>query len=363
VKATQTGRDYLESPGCHVRMADSYAIVVTTINAPTDAVRQIAREISKLNARFFVVGDQASPSDFELAGATYLDLCAQRTTQLKYAALAPVAHYARKNVGYLAAVAAGASIIIETDDDNLPRPEFWELRHRKIRAKRVSGGEWVNTYAYFADAPIWPRGFPLEYLHRPTPVWDKLASDDAYCPIQQGLADENPDVDAIFRMTQLLPFRFRAKEPLALSGAWCPFNSQNTTWWSEAFPLLYLPYYCSFRMTDIWRSFVAQRIAYLNGWEILFHGATVYQDRNNHNLLQDFEQEVSGYLNNDRIKHALNAIRLPAGRHNIPAAMRAAYQCLIEIGMIGNQELSLLDAWIEDLQSLVGSSAFQRRHR
>ena len=87
------------------------------------------------------------------------------------------------------------------------------------------------------------------------------------CPIQQGLADGNPDVDAIFRLVLPLPMNFGRKPPIALCrGAWCPFNSQNTSWWPAAYPLLYLPAYCSFRMTDIWRSFVAQRICWENGW-------------------------------------------------------------------------------------------------
>jgi hypothetical protein len=61
------------------------------------------------------------------------------------------------------------------------------------------------------------------------------------------------------------------------AGAWSPFNSQNTAWYPKAYPLLYLPSYCSFRMTDIWRSFVAQRIAWENGWAVLFKSPDVYR--------------------------------------------------------------------------------------
>jgi hypothetical protein len=32
-------------------------------------------------------------------------------------------------------------------------------------------------------------------------------------------------------------------------------------------------------MTDIWRSFVAQRIAYENDWAVLFHEPTVWQSK------------------------------------------------------------------------------------
>jgi hypothetical protein len=76
------------------------------------------------------------------------------------------------------------------------------------------------------------------------------------------LADENPDVDAIYRLTLPLPIIFNKANNVALgNNSFCPFYSQNRTWFKEAFPLLYLSSHCSFRMTDIWRSFVAQRIA------------------------------------------------------------------------------------------------------
>jgi hypothetical protein len=100
------------------------------------------------------------------------------------------------------------------------------------------------------------------------------------------LADENPDVDAVYRMTSLLPRSFRSDRRVVLgAGVWSPFNSQNTTWWADAFPLMYLPEHCPFRMTDIWRSLVAQRIAWENGWNVLFHEPTVRQQRNEHDLL------------------------------------------------------------------------------
>jgi hypothetical protein len=102
-------------------------------------------------------------------------------------------------------------------------------------------------------------------------------------------------------------------------------------------------------MTDIWRSFVAQRIAYLNGWGILFHHATVFQERNEHRLLTDFEDEVPGYLNNARIRSALESLSLPTGEGSIADAMRLCYQKLIELTLIGSGELTLLDAWLKDL--------------
>jgi len=167
------------------------------------------------------------------------------------------------------------------------------------------------------------------------------------------LADENPDIDAVFRLTQALPHNFDLKAKVALGAqSWCPFNSQNTTFYAEAFPLLYLPSYCSFRMTDIWRSFIAQRICWENEWYVLFDEATVWQERNNHNLLRDFEDEIPGYLNNSKICKTLGELKLKKGKTNIFENLISCYQALIDINVVGSDEMPLLKAWISDLEKI-----------
>ena len=106
-------------------------------------------------------------------------------------------------------------------------------------------------------------------------------------------------------------------------------------------------------MTDIWRSFVAQRIAYENDWAVLFHEATVWQDRNEHNLQRDFEDEVPGYLKNDQIRHALKRVSLQRGVDKISSNLRVCYEALVDLKVVGDAELPLLDAWIEDLRNLI----------
>jgi hypothetical protein len=115
---------------------------------------------------------------------------------------------------------------------------------------------------------------------------------------------------------------------------------------------MYLPAYCSFRMTDIWRSFVAQRIAWANGWGVLFRAATVTQSRNVHDLMQDFEAEVPGYLENRAICAALERLELRAGPEHLAGNMRLAYRRLVSGGWLESKELDLLDAWLEDVDSI-----------
>ena len=141
-----------------------------------------------------------------------------------------------------------------------------------------------------------------------------IVSDNAvllHAPIQQGLANNSPDVDAVWRLVLDEEFTFSEGPSVLLRpGAWCPFNSQTTWWWPEAYPLLYLPSYCSFRMTDIWRSFVAQRCLWETGNGVVFHGPEVFQERNLHSLSSDFEAEIPGYLGNASIAHTLEQLHL-----------------------------------------------------
>jgi hypothetical protein len=211
----------------------------------------------------------------------------------------------------------------------------------------------VNAYSYFTDEKIWPRGLPLNEVQNKFPSPSELPTNEADCPIQQGLADENPDVDAVYRLLFPLPVRFSRNRELILGrGSWCPFNSQNTTWWRDAFPLLYLPANCSFRMTDIWRSFVAQRIAHINEWSILFHAPTVWQDRNEHDLMRDFEDEVPGYLLNSSIRASLERLHLQPGTTEIPNNLRICYEAMIRLGAVSAEEMPLLEAWIRDVGRL-----------
>ncbi len=323
------------------------SLIITSIAAPNEALKSFASGAAHQDIDFIVIGDTKSPADFKLSNCRFYSIEEQDKLNFRLAKILPKKHYSRKNIGYL--LAAASEIIIESDDDNFPKTEFWNRRSRKIKAKIVGEEGWINIYRSFSNAPIWPRGFPLEYISTSTPILENDPA-DLICPIQQGLADENPDVDAVYRMCRELPVKFDKRLPVALGkNSWCPFNSQNTTWFREAFPLLYLPSYCSFRMTDIWRSFIAQRIAWTCGWTILFHNATVWQERNEHSLLKDFEDEIPGYLNNASICRLLEAVDLKNGVENLGENLFRCYTIMVENKFIGREELPLVEAWINDL--------------
>ena len=326
------------------------ALIITSIAKQNHPVlKQYALNTKKNDIEFIVIGDIKSPKNFKLKNCNFYSIKSQNKLDFKLAKFLPLNHYARKNLGYLIAIKSGTEIIIETDDDNIPAINFWKKREKIKSAFVLKKKGWVNVYKYFTNQHTWPRGFVLEKILNNLPNLKKIET--ISCPIQQGLANENPDVDAIFRMTLTLPFSFKQKKNIDLKyGSICPFNSQNTTWFKEAFPLMYLPSYCSFRMTDIWRSFVAQRVAWECDWPILFHSSNVIQKRNQHNLMSDFRDEINGYLNNFNIMLSLMNLKLKKGVTNININMITCYQKLIQLGFINNKEINLLKYFLSDLK-------------
>ena len=327
--------------------------VVTTIQAPTPAVRELHRRLVAAGGRLVVAGDKKGPAAFDLPDCDFLSLDAQRASGFGLAEALPTGHYARKNVGYLHAIRAGAACLYETDDDNAPLATWTPRAETVANVRRVSGAGWTNVYRQFTDDPqIWPRGFPLERLADPVAPCAPAGA-PVRAPIQQGLVNGSPDVDAVWRLTQDRPFDFEPLAPVALGpGQWCPFNTQSTWWWPAAYPLLYVPSHCSFRMCDIWKSVIAQRCLWALGAGVVFHAPEVVQDRNPHDYRRDFADEVPGYLHNARIAEILAGLSLASGAAAVADNLRACYAALVAENIFPPDELGLVAAWLADLERM-----------
>ncbi len=329
-------------------------VVVTTIQSPTPARRKLALAVRRHGGHLLVIGDKKGPSAYPLSNSELVTLERQLRLPAALPALLPVNHYVRKNTGYLLAISRRASCIYETDDDNAPTAG-WKPRDATVRALPSRQEGWCNVYAHFSGRHIWPRGFPLEHIaaSRRWQTSGSLPKQTTFSPIQQGLADGSPDVDAIWRLVLPGDVRFKSRRSVALRrGAWCPFNSQSTWWWPEAYPLLYLPSYCTFRMTDIWRSFIAQRCVWELGAAVTFHAPEVVQERNVHNLLRDFQDEVPGYLNNTRLCAILAGLPLKPGPKAVQENLLRCYTALVQNEILPKKELPLVKAWLRDLNQI-----------
>lgn len=330
--------------------------IITTIQEPTSSVYQLTSRLVDCGGKLVVAGDSKGPFRFEGPEGKpwpveFLSLADQESGRFKLAENLPIKHYARKNIAYLHAIRAGAECIYETDDDNAPNGS-WQPRSEFLETGlriQGQGSRWVNVYRYFSKENIWPRGLPLDEIRKDVPA-TLPARGGSRAPIQQGLVNGSPDVDAIWRLVMDREFDFDdAPSVLLEAGNWCPFNTQTTWWWPVAYPLLYIPSYCSFRMCDIWKSFVAQRCLWAMGLGVVFHAPEVIQDRNPHDLTKDFRDEIPGYENNRRIAEILDALVLAPDVKFVANNLRACYVALIAEGIFPEKELELVDAWLEDL--------------
>lgn len=323
-------------------------IVITTINPPTPAIDKIA-ELCEKGWSAVVVGDTKTPPDWHKGGVDFFSVKDQKEMFGEFADLIPYRHYCRKNLGYLYAMSKGADVILETDDDNIPYSSFGTSIGRSVSGRVAKGNGWFNVYKHFTSENIWPRGLPLDEIHNAGELSNQEGKRD--CLIQQFLADRDPDVDAIYRLVFKgdLFFDQSAKPIILEPGAWCPFNSQNTLFWKEAFPLLYLPCHVSFRMTDIWRSFVAQAALWASGQTLAFLPATVEQIRNPHDLTKDFEQEVIGFRENRRIGVILSekAKAFQGTTPGVAAIAKSFWEALAEGGIVPAQERLIWEKWFK----------------
>lgn len=326
-------------------------IVVTTINHPTEAIVRFSK-LSKKGWNVVVVGDEKTPKNWTQENITYLSIDMQDELFGDLSRETPRNHYCRKNIGYLYAIKNGARCILETDDDNIPYEDFGSGVVEIRRGRLLTGARWVNVYKYFTNENIWPRGTPLDEIQSVGRV-EELESEYAY-PIQQYLADQDPDVDAVYRLTMNKEIVFNKNTTIGVEkNSWVPFNSQNTVFFQSAFPLLYLPCNVSFRMTDIWRSFVAQRVLWCFDRRIAFHSSTVMQVRNEHNLMHDFIDEIPGYINNKKIADLLDECSsLLDQKMEMGNVAKLMWETLCSAGIIPEKELKIYDLWAKCISEM-----------
>lgn len=335
----------------------SLCFVVTTINHKSKGIREIEKNLSK-NQELIVIGDAKTPSDFNLTNGVYLSVTDQMTLNYPLISKLGLNTYTRKMIGYLLAYKKGFSFIRETDDDNIPYKCFFKSQ-KNPKITRVLGDfkGFVNVYKFFSQEKIWPRGFPLDMLKNDL-AKSKLAAnivDASGLFIFQDLADGDPDVDAIWRLTYDSNSNhiFKRKYPVLIKkGQYAPFNSQATTWPRLLINLMYLPSTCTFRMTDIWRSYIAQHLLYQLGGGVVFRNSSVYQVRNQHDLLQDFNEEISGYLGAEKFVAILSKIKLKHDLNSMNSNMKIVYEELIKNRYFHETEIRLLELWQKSISQI-----------
>ena len=238
------------------------------------------------------------------------------------------------------------------------------------------------SYYKCIGLPVWPRGLPLNHIkdsNNPEVLRRGVLKQSAIplrdVAVIQSLADHDPDVDAIYRLTQPLPFSFHFPKQVTQAGSFrlrdidtsssssssspvlvaspshffAPYNAQATLHMQEAFWALYLPITVHGRVSDIWRSYIFEAVARDTGLRLLFSSPIVAQYRNAHNYLADLQSESNLYLKSERLLQQLDSDEWQPKTGGIAQRLLELYVRLYEHGYVELEDVEMAQRWVEAL--------------
>ena len=200
----------------------------------------------------------------------------------------------RRNIAILHAYKLGADVIAVIDDDNIPLENWgkdlligktFECDTYTPVCHKVFDPLSVTEYNH-----LWHRGYPLIHLVGKN---EHTVSKSIVRPVVQAdLWNGDPDIDAVCRMEHAPMCTFNSNVFPYTSSVVSPFNSQNIFILREAVRDYFL---CPGigRMDDIWAAYYLES----KGHRVVYNTASVFQDRNEHDLVKDFSDEIIGYQN------------------------------------------------------------------
>ena len=115
-------------------------------------------------------------------------------------------------------------------------------------------------------------------------------------------------------------------------------------------PYAYLPVTTSFRFTDILRGYIVHRMMWEHDLHLGFTGANVYQERNEHDLMKDFKDEIDCYL---CVKKVVEMLSAGDYSKRFCDNMLSVYEDLRRKGVVAESELITLHSWLSDLETVL----------
>ena len=338
--------------------------VSTTILEVNAAVERL---VEALDASLVVVGDRKTNHsewmEFQRLhsnSVTYLSPDDQMALPFEVVKRIPWNHFGRKSIGFVYATAGGCEIVYDFDDDNhLKRDGFEALSSWERFDVQLSTNTHVfNPYPYFQPSNnelIWPRGFPLQFIRQKdtyNATMEPSSEPFKNLAVIQSLADHDPDVDAIYRLTHSLPVSFKRTKTIVIPqrGVYTPWNAQAVLVSRPAFFGLLLPVTVTGRVSDIWRSYITERLLWDTDYKLAFASSFVTQYRNPHSYMVDFVDEDDLYNKVDDMLQALAG--WSSANHT---SLSSAYIDLVtklvdECNLLGRDDLHLAKAWVADLE-------------
>ena len=327
------------------------AIIITTINSIENTS---INDFKKYDFDIIVIGDLKTPDSGYINNKDLIYLHPTKFNEFsEFSKNLPFNHYTRKNIGYLYAIKNGYDLIFDTDDDNYPICDFekFNIDYTNYQFKKITNPKFPNMLKLYTNLHIWPRGFPLELVNKNEEI--KISNNYDICEIGifQSLAEGDPDVDAIFRLTnqnynQSIKFD-NNKAYIIEREVYTQGNTQITFWIDPTlFHLLYIPVTVSFRFCDILKMYIAQKCMWQYNKKLCYISPLVKQVRNDHNLLKDFISEYPMYINLLKIvNNIFENLELNGNKNDL----LIVYEKLLESGIVYEDEIINVKNWLKIL--------------
>ena len=272
-------------------------IVTTTINKPTRALKLY----SKLKDwKLIVVLDKKTP-EFKLDNAIIIYCKEQDKISKKLSNLIGWNCIQRRNFGFIKARELEADIVATIDDDNIPLANWGnnlEFINKKVRVTKYKTNNYFDPLFVTNYKNLWHRGYPIQLLNNRKVQSKKIVLENF--DVKADFWNGDPDIDAVCRMEHLPECKFKNSYFPFSSNKISPFNSQNTFLSSKVLKDYFLYPHIG-RMDDIWASFYVTS----KNYKVVYNEPTVYQERNQHNLIKDFKDEYIGYVNSLNLVESL----------------------------------------------------------
>jgi hypothetical protein len=268
-------------------------IVTTTINHPTEALIKYSL---MQDWKLIIVGDLKTPHKefLKMKDVIYLSPKDQERISKSISDIIGWNSIQRRNFGFLYAKKIGAEIIATVDDDNIPLKNWGKsLFINKIVRARIYKDkiDFFDPISITEHKHLWHRGFPVQLLKKRNPIFSGYKK--VKCLIQADFWNGDPDIDAICRIGHAPEVIFKNFYPFT-SKLLTPFNSQNTFISGKILKDYFMLPHVG-RMDDIWAAYYLQQKLKKKLPFVVFSKASVYQKRNEHNLVKDLNNEMIGY--------------------------------------------------------------------
>lgn len=336
------------------------ALITTTIYVPW--VLKYYRHADP-SVTFIITGDEKTPHDRvdsfvkTLGNALYYDVEDQKALGYKCSDVIGWNCVMRRSIALLEAIRLlHPDIIITIDDDNIPLDigNYFKTFRQVLSTPYIgpvvySDSCWFNVGSMF-EPPIRHRGFPYDQESGYAIGFDI----DKTVGVVAGLWYGDPDISAVERIVnkpQILQMSDILQQGIVVDNeCFTPFNSQNTGYLGKLAPLMaVLPIVG--RYDDIWASYIAERIMLETGHCVFYGPPFTWQERNEHNLITNLEDEIFGMRHTSIFCNDLRNMNMGAGS---PVEMLArVYEQMEHLAYIPQRLKEFGRAWMSDLEEVL----------